>query len=227
MAYRKRATTRFLLVALMAALLTAAWGCQSTYYAVMEKVGVPKRDILVDRVESARDSQKQAQEQFASALDRFDQVLGFEGGELEDKYNALQAELDASEAKAEAVRERVDLVEDVAEALLDEWEDELSEYTNRTLRTRSKARLAETRKRYAQLMTAMRAAEKRMDPVLATFNDQVLYLKHNLNARAVASLKGELVEVETDVRALLRAMDKSIREADVFLAAMERQEARE
>ncbi len=213
---------RFLLGALGVALLTAL-GCQSAYYAAMEKVGVPKRDILADRVEAARDSQQQAQEQFASALDRFDQVLGFEGGDLEDKYRALQAELDASKARAEAVRERVDLVEDVAEALLDEWEDELGQYADKRLRARSKARLAETRKRYAQLMTAMRAAEKRMDPVLATFNDQVLYLKHNLNARAVASLRGELAEVEMDVRVLLRAMDKSIREADAFLAAMERQ----
>lgn len=226
MDYWKRTLTRFLRLALVAA-LAATWGCQSAYYATMEKIGVPKRDILVDRVEAARDSQQQAQEQFASALDRFDQVLGLEGGDLEDKYRALQVELDESKARAEAVRERVDLVEDVAGALLDEWENELGQYTDKTLRARSKARLAETRKRYTQLMTAMRAAEKRMDPVLATFNDQVLYLKHNLNARAVASLKGELAEVETDVQALLRAMDKSIREADSFLEAMERQETRE
>lgn len=226
MDYRKSVVTGFLRLALLVA-LAAVWGCQSAYYATMEKIGVPKRDILVDRVEAARDSQRQVQDQFASALDRFDQVLGLEGGDLEDKYRALQAELDESKARAEDVRERVDLVEDVAGALLDEWEGELDQYSDNTLRARSKARLTETRRRYTQLMTAMRAAEKRMDPVLATFNDQVLYLKHNLNARAVASLKGELAEVETDVRALLRAMDKSIREADVFLAAMERQEAGE
>ncbi len=44
-------------------------GCQPAYYAAAEKVGFAKRDILVSRVESARDSQVEAKEEIADALD--------------------------------------------------------------------------------------------------------------------------------------------------------------
>ena len=38
--------------------------CASIYYSTMETFGVEKRDILVDRVEDARDGQEDAKEQF-------------------------------------------------------------------------------------------------------------------------------------------------------------------
>ena len=65
----------------MIAMLSA---CQSAYYAVWEKVGVEKRDILVDRVEDARESQQDAEEQFTSALEQFSALLQFDGGKLEE-----------------------------------------------------------------------------------------------------------------------------------------------
>ena len=37
--------------------------CQKAYYSTMEKFGVHKRDIMVDRVGEARDSQEEAKEQ--------------------------------------------------------------------------------------------------------------------------------------------------------------------
>ena len=42
--------------------LAALSSCSNTYYGAMEKVGVHKRDIMVDRVESARNAQEDAQE---------------------------------------------------------------------------------------------------------------------------------------------------------------------
>jgi hypothetical protein len=44
--------------------------CQSAYYGAAEKVGYPKRDILVDRVEQSRDAQQVAEVQFQSALEQ-------------------------------------------------------------------------------------------------------------------------------------------------------------
>ena len=52
--------------ALVVTLLSA---CASPYYNVMEQLGFPKRDILVDRVEEARDSQEQAAKHFKDALE--------------------------------------------------------------------------------------------------------------------------------------------------------------
>ena len=212
---------RLLLVALLAVpfLLSA---CSSTQYAVMEKFGVHKREILVDRVEDARDSQQQAKEQFANALEEFSAVLNFQGGALEEKYKTLNSVLEESEEHAQKVRDRIDKVEDVAEALFDEWEDELKLYSSDSLRRSSAKKLKETRSHYQNLMTAMQRAEAKIEPVLTPLRDQVLYLKHNLNAQAIASLQSELGRVEGDVSALIREMEAAIREADAFIVRLEK-----
>ena len=195
-------------------------GCQGVYYKTMETFGYHKRDILVERVEESRDAQQQAKEQFKSALEKFNDVVAFEGGELQDKYKQMKAALDDSEAKAAKVRDKINAVQDVAEALFEEWEKELDQYTNERYRQSDQALLTKTKQSYAKMMTAMRRAEGRMEPVLDAFNDQVLYLKHHLNARAVASLQDELVTIEDDVASLVNEMEASIAEADAFISDM-------
>jgi len=195
--------------------------CQTAYYAAMEKLGYPKRDLLVSRVQQARDSQQAAKEQFQSALEHFSAVVHFRGGELEAKYTQLSAELDRSEARAHTVHQRIAAVEEVAEALFKEWEAELAQYTQETLRRASARQLAQTRQRYTPLMRTMKRAEAKMEPVLAAFRDQVLFLKHNLNARAIASLRQEGMAVETDITVLIRAMEAAIAEADAFIKALD------
>jgi len=202
------------------AVLLMFTGCQTAYYKTMEKVGYHKRDLLVSRVETARDVQQEAKEQFQTALERFTEVLGFDGGDLEKKYNQLNKEYEKSESKAEAVRDRIASVEDVAEALFKEWEAELQEYSSDSLRRASQVKLDDTRQRYAQLISAMKRAESKIDPVLTAFRDQVLFLKHNLNAQAIASIQNELVSVESNIATLVREMERSIGEADSFIQAM-------
>ena len=195
-------------------------GCDTAYYGTMEKLGYHKRDLMVNRVESARDAQEDAKEQFESALEKFSSVLQFDGGDLEDKYDQLKIAYGRSSARAQAVRDRIDSVEDVASDLFDEWETELSEYSSDSLRRSSAQKLKQTRRQYSQLIGAMKRAEGKMDPVLTAFNDQVLFLKHNLNARAIASLQTELISVESEVNALIKDMNASIKEADAFISTM-------
>ncbi len=212
------------LSALFLLTILVSTGCQTVYYNAMEKVGIHKRDILVDRVEDARDAQQEVKEEFASALEQFRSVVQFEGGTLEEKYNKLQKAFDRSEARAEDVRERIKSIENVAEALFDEWESELDQYTSQSLRRSSEQKLAQTRKHYQKLIKAMKRAESKIAPVLNVFRDHVLFLKHNLNAKAIASLQPELVGIEQNVATLLKEMDKSISEADSFIKTIEAEE---
>ncbi len=200
-------------------------GCQKVYYGTMEKFGVHKRDILVDRVEDARDAQNEAKEQFASALEEFTSVVNVKGGDLEARYNKLKQEYGKSESRADAVRNRIADVQRVAEALFKEWEKELDEYSSDNLRRSSETRLKQTRSRYKTLITAMKQAESKIEPVLSAFKDQVLFLKHNLNAKAIASLQDELATVENEIAVLVREMEKSINEADAFIQSMTQSEA--
>jgi archaellum component FlaC len=198
------------------------FGCESTYYKTMETMGYHKRDIMVDRVQDARDAQEEAKAQFESALEKFSSVLGFQGGNLEEKYDQLKNEYEESANKASAVRSRIAAVEDVAEDLFAEWQEELNQYTSSNLRRSSARKLRETKNKYTQLIGAMKRAEKKIDPVLSAFKDQVLYLKHNLNAQAIASLQSELASIETDVARLIKEMEASIKEADSFISTMEK-----
>ena len=95
--------------------------CSTMYYGTMEKLGVHKRDIMVDRVKEARDTQNEAKQQFLTALEQFKSVVNFQGGDLEKEYNKLNATLKKSESKAEDVRNRISAVEDVSDALFSEW----------------------------------------------------------------------------------------------------------
>jgi hypothetical protein len=203
-------------------ILWSLLGCEKTYYKTMESMGYHKRDIMVDRVQDARNAQEEAKDQFESALEKFSSVLGFKGGDLEEKYERLKEEYEQSNDKADAVRKRIAAVEDVAEDLFVEWEEELNQYTSSSLKRSSARKLRDTKKKYAQLISAMKRAEKKIDPVLAAFQDQVLYLKHNLNAQAIASLQSELASIETDVARLIREMEVSIKEADAFISSMEK-----
>lgn len=213
----------FLTLVSLTVLLLLSSGCQKAYYNTMEQFGYHKRDLMASRVTKARDAQEETKEQFETALERFRSVLAFDGGKLEDKYEQLNAEFERSEEKSELVSKRIDDVEDVAEALFEEWEAELKQYSSDSLRRSSMQKLKRTQQQYNQLIGAMKRAEKKIDPVLSAFRDQVLFLKHNLNAQAIASLKSELKNVESDVAVLIRDMEKSIREADAFISEMQKQ----
>lgn len=195
--------------------------CSSVYYGTMEKMGIPKRQILVDRVEAARLAQVEAKQQFASALQHFLSVTKVAAPELQATYGRLQDELKRSEARAKEVRDRIDAIDAVAGALFDEWSAELAQYSNPNLRTQSARQLEATRKRYAELRRVMNTAADRMEPVLTAFRDQVLFLKHNLNAQAVAALGTTTRDLQQDIGRLIADMGKSIREADTFLASMQ------
>ena len=202
------------------ALLLAAAGCKSVYYNTMEAFGVEKRDILVDRVETARDKQEAAKERFTTALERFKAVVAFDGGDLEAMYNDLDRDYRQSEKAAAAVSGKIDSVDSVANALFAEWESELDEYDSAELRNASEAQLETTRGRYDQMLAAMRKAEATMPPVLIAMKDQVLFLKHNLNAQAVASIQGTAEGIQRDIESLIQEMQSSIDEANAFIDQM-------
>ncbi len=195
--------------------------CQQAYYEAAEQVGYHKRDILVDRVEDSRDAQQAAEEQFTSALEQLQEMVNYDGGDLEDMYDDMVEVYEDSEASAEKVRDRIDAVDNVANSLFKEWEAEIGESTSASLKADSQAKLTETRSRYNTMIAALRRSEKKMEPVLSSLNDNVLYLKHNLNAQSIASLKTEFRTIEGNIDALIIEMRKAIASSDAFIASMQ------
>jgi hypothetical protein len=197
-------------------------GCHSASNSFWGMMGYEKRDLLVSDVKKARDSQNVAKAEIQTTMQRFKEVTGFQGGELEAKYEKLKSQYDRAQSRADAVTSRIDNVETTAGSMFSEWKKELGEYSDPNLRRQSEQKLAETQQQFQQLLSAMRTAEGKMKPVLRAFNDQVLYLKHNLNASAIASLQGTSMQIDKDVSALIAEMEKSINEANAFVANMEK-----
>lgn len=210
---------RSFLTALVA--LTLLVSCSSTYYRALESVGIEKRDVLVDRVDDARSAQSEAKDEFASALEAYRSVVEVDAGNLEKVYDRLNGAYRRSERRAEAVSERIESVENVAGDLFEEWQRELDEYSDAELRRRSEELLRSTRLEYKDLLAAMRQAERSMTPVLDLFQDQVLFLRHNLNARAIGALRTELDRIERATAALIKDVDRAIVEADRFIQSMD------
>lgn len=205
---------------ILSIMLIGLTGCSTMYYGAMEKVGIHKRDIMVDRIKAARDTQNDAKEQFQTALEQFKRVVNFQGGDLEKEYSRLNKTLQKTEAGAEKVRDRIQAVEAVSEALFEEWRQEIDQYTSDSLKNASQRKYDLTHKKYTELITAMKKAEARLEPALLPLRDQVLFIKHNLNAKAIAGLSDEIVGIQTNVDQLVNEMDKAVAQADAFIRSL-------
>jgi hypothetical protein len=198
-------------------------GCETVHNTVMEKVfKKEKRELLTASVKSVQKSQQDAQVEFKDAMTQLKELYAFQGGDLEKTYDKLKASYDDASSRAETVHKRVANMESVARAMFAEWEKEIRQYSNPTLAANSRTQLADTKARYNQLDQSLKESERSMQPVLRQLNDHVLYLKHNLNASAIGSLKGEAVDIQGQIEELIRTMNAAIAEADAFISTFER-----
>lgn len=201
-------------------LITSTVACTSVYYDTLEKVGVHKRDILIDRIEDTQDSQQEGREQFTSALDQFKSIVNVNPSNLEEQYDELDATYNKSLDAASDIRSNIKKVESVSQALFAEWKEEINSYANQTLKTDSQKKLNQTEAQYKDLISVLKNSESKLSPVLGMMHDRVLYLKHNLNASAMGSLENELGQIDTDITQLIESMKQSINEADDFIKSI-------
>ena len=204
-------------IALLCALCVLLSSCSLLYYSAMEHLGKQKRDILLKRVVETKKDQQATQEQLKTTLEAFQEVTGFKGGNLEKVYNKLNKEFERSEDRANKLKSRVNSVDDVAKSMFSEWQGEIGGMRNAALKRQSQSLLATAKAQHAQYMAGMRRTERKIEPVLQAFRDQVTFLKHNLNARAINSLKKTSGQIDAQAAVLIRDIDTSSREADAYI----------
>ncbi len=211
-------------ILLLGIALTLA-ACSSTVekvqYAAWEKVGVHKRDILVDRIQDTAEAQEEAKQEFKSAYEELATLIKVDDKGLADKYKKISAAFERSENSSENLKDHIASVDRVAKNLFAEWEQELGQYTSETLRKNSAENLAKTKKRYATIYKAMQGSYDTIPPVLNILRDNTLYLKHNLNANAISSMQGEVKSIKGKVNTLIKEMEASITESQQFISQMQ------
>ena len=153
-------------------------------------------------------------------METFQELTGFKGGDLEKSYKKLNSEYEKADDQANKLRDRIKSIDQVSNDLFSEWQKEIDSMGNANLKNRSAGMLRDAKDRQAVYMKAMRRTEGQMTPVLTAFRDQVLFLKHNLNARAIGSLKGTAASINTDVTAVMKSIDSSMQEADKLIASL-------
>ena len=201
--------------------LSACGTAQKVKYSTLEKVGIHKRDILVDRIKDTNETQQDAKEEFKSAYDELADLIDTNDRGLEKKYARMADAVSDSEDKANELDQRIKSVNAVATDLFNEWEEELAQYQSASLRRVSEQNLNTTKARYQQLYLSMLISQQRIIPVLEVLQDNTLYLKHNLNARAISNISSEVISVEDKVDSLIRQMEESIAESKRFIEDMQ------
>ena len=195
-------------------------GCTSSYYKAMKTFGKEKRDILVSRVKDSKKDQQQAKEQIKTTMESFQELTGFQGGSLVKNYKKLNGEYEKAADSAQKLHNRIDSIDQVSSDLFKEWQKEIDGMENKKLKLQSAGMLRQSRLNEAAYLKSMRQTEARMTPVITAFHDQVTFLKHNLNARAIGSLKGTSARMSTDVDVLMVSLDGSIAQADALIASL-------
>lgn len=210
-----------LLALALTACQAAERSARNVGYSAYELVGVEKRDLLRKRIKEATSDQKEAGESFTIALERLQQTYGVQGSELERVYSRLNSAYEDAKDEVAGVKESREKMNTVASDLFEEWKKEIGEMQSADLKSRSRGTLAETKSGFDKMHQALRASEKQMEPVLAKLKDHVLFLKHNVNAQSVASLKTEGARIEGDIQKLLASMKTSIQEAEDFTSRIQ------
>lgn len=193
------------------------FSCSQIKYSAWETLGVEKRDLFKREVKSVKDTQEESVESFQDALTKLKKVYAFDGGDLEKDYKRLNNAYENSKEDAAEVSRDIIELDKVAMDLFKEWKDEIGEISSKNLKRKSKKQLRETRIKYEELHKKLISSEKKMKPILNKLKDQVLYLKHNLNSKAVAGLKTEGARIESDIEKLMKEMTASTKEAEELI----------
>jgi hypothetical protein len=195
-------------------------GCQSTYYKAMSTLGKEKRDILVQRIKDAKKDQDQTKQQLQTTMESFQALTGFQGGSLEKSYKRLNSDYEGAASQAGKLHDKIQSIDQVSNDLFKEWQGEINAMDNGKLKSQDTVMLRNAKTRQTTYMRAMRRTEDQIEPVLKAFHDQVLFLKHNLNARAIGSLKNTSAGLQSDVAGLVQSIDASSQEADKLISSL-------
>ncbi|MCF7956786.1 MAG: DUF2959 domain-containing protein [Phycisphaerae bacterium] len=204
---------RIVLAVLVFIIVVFMTGCGGAYKAS----GQYKRDLLLDRIEKASQCHERAKNQFEVVLANYSDIIDANAGDIRTEYNKLNRECERARKLSKEICKKVKDVEDIAKPLFRSWEDELAEYKNEGLRRSSEEQLDNTRRSYFELVHSIKATEGMTEDVLALLNDQVLFLSHNLNTKALAAYKKEVSNLKLQVKDLINHMQKAIQQSETFV----------
>ena len=111
-------------------------------------------------------------------------------------------------------------MENEAHRFFAKWMESLDEISSESLRERSQARLNETRVRYGEILAEGRGASAMFEPVMGGLRDQVIFLGHDLNPSAIASLKPDAEKLNAQAESLLSGIERTQSKISDYIASL-------
>jgi ElaB/YqjD/DUF883 family membrane-anchored ribosome-binding protein len=153
-------------------------------------------DDLVGRVELLHFEAELAKARSENALDSLQGLAsgGFRGDPVE-AFEQLVGAIKLSEKQAESLKDCVEPMHKTAEKVFAQWAEDSAALRIDSLRARSATRMAETRARYHEILTALNGAVQAYDAFNVGLRDHATYLEHDFNPASVAAIQPELLSL--------------------------------
>lgn len=206
-----RSLRRPLALAATFLLVATVGGCSAAYYAAMEQLGWEKRDILVNRIEVARDALRAAARRVTTAWQVVERASAAEAGPVAARLRTALADAHTDAAVAER---RVAGVAAAGTRLFTSWAQEVADTRDAAQRTRGEEIYARAEERYGRMLAVMQEAVAAMPPVLAVLREQAAALEAAPGAATGAAVRAALAAAADELGVLQLATDRAAAEAD-------------
>jgi len=207
--------TRTLETAALSLMLAIGWTTVAAAQA-----GVKQAENLVKKTEASAKAITEAREQIKTTLDGYNALIEGNVEDTKKAYGNLQKEMDRSDDRAEDVGKRIDEMNVEADKYFADWTRSLDGISSPDLRARSEERMKDARSRYDQILATTGKAGDMFASFIQNLRDQVTYLGHDLNPRALASLEGDATKLNTAAESFFGKIDSAIDEATSYAASL-------
>jgi hypothetical protein len=151
---------------------------------------------LVERVERVSAELDASKATMLAAIQKLQAVTAPEfQGDAVLAHKELENTLDDSDDQAKALRKSIDKMRAAAEPVFEQWTKDLEAYSNPEMRARSQQRLAAARERYDSVVAAVEPVLVEYETVNQTLHDHLLFLSHDMNPAAVATIQDDVRSV--------------------------------
>jgi hypothetical protein len=182
--------------------------------------GVKQVEQLIKKATSTVKSIDATKAQLQKAMDAYNIVMAAETTDRKSAYSKLQKAMKAAEKNRTEISRHADEMNAEADALFQNWSASIAGISDPALRAMSEKRLVDTRVRYADIQAQSLKAGGLYTAFMTTLNDHVIFLGHDLNGSAVASLAQESAKLNALAAALYAAIDQATGAANTNIAAL-------
>ncbi|HEX5137005.1 MAG TPA: DUF2959 family protein [Planctomycetota bacterium] len=197
---KRKPHSRAVIAVLVLASLPA---CSFVNDLIKGKSGPADVDDLVAAVEKVNKELDASKASMLSAVQGLQSITApdFQGDAAKAHKDLVKA-VEASEDQADDLRNRIEEMQAAAAPVFDQWTKDLEAYSNPEMRQRSQARLAAARERYDAVVAAVDPLLVEYESINQSLRDHVLFLKHDMNPAAIATIQDDVRSVAKDAASL-------------------------